>query len=65
MPTIRNVLQLYATEQDRENAQKLFRQLEQRGITLTDNRGNTSYSALFRYLIAEKLKCLGEKELKP
>lgn len=49
-------LNLYTNDQDKHDIDQLHKLLAKRGVKFLDNKGNRSTSALFRYLVSEKLK---------
>jgi ABC-type siderophore export system fused ATPase/permease subunit len=55
-------VQLYFQKGQREKIDLLIARLRERGVILEDNKGSPSVSALFRWLVDEKLAELGAAE---
>lgn len=51
-----NQISIYFTDEDRENADRMFAELRRRGIELKNNKGEDSYSKLFRWFIERELQ---------
>lgn len=52
-------VKLYFQEGQREKVDALLARLKEQGVILVDNKGSPSISALFRWLVEEKLDELG------
>lgn len=53
---------LYVTDATRESAKRLAALLDELGADVRDTRGNVSMSAVFRFLVNEKLAELEQKK---
>lgn len=58
-------LNLYTNDEDRHNLARLHKLFAKRGLVFVDKKGNPSASALFRYLVSEKLRELTAQPLYP
>lgn len=54
-------MNLYFTDEDRQKLEKIRESLAKKGVKFVDHRERESTSALFRYLIDEKLRELQPK----
>lgn len=51
---------IYMNEHDKQAAEKLAKELTKRKVDLKDNKGGTSTSKLFRYLVQQELERLSK-----
>lgn len=58
----KNYVQLYFQQGQKQKIDTLLMRLKKQGIVLEDNKGNPSMSALFRWLVDEKLEEMGGYE---